>query len=367
MSPAPVNRPELPLTVLQRAVQSVPIVRKLFWTPRACYADIHELASASPGEIAVRDIADAQPEPGYVAHLTPGKVVGDCLLVASSTDGVAGELQALHGAAQPWDHWVLRRCRYRREASLAGTSAVLAAASGANYYHWLLESLPRLWLMEQAGFTIKQVDRFLLNEEQYPFHAQTLEVLDIPHVKRMITRKNRVYRCERLFVPSLPAEPMVYPAWALAFLRERFLGAAAPVDLERVFISRRQAARRRLVNQFEIEEHLRLAGFKTVTLEQLSFREQVGLFASASVVVAPHGAGLSNLVFAQPSTKVIELVGPSFINHCYQKLAGAMRLRYVEIVGDLSMTPRKRAEEDDFIISAQKLNEAMQQLGVSPC
>jgi capsular polysaccharide biosynthesis protein len=364
MSPARVNRPVLPLTFLQRAAQSIPIVRKLFWTPRTCYADIHDLADASAGEIAVRDLAGAHVEHCFVAHLNPGKLVGDCLLVASRTDGVAGQLQALHGAAQPWIHWVLRRCRYRREVFLPGTSAVLAAASGANYYHWLLESLPRLWLIGQAGFTINQIDRFLLNEELLPFHAQTLEVLGIPQEKRMCARKNRVFRCERLFVPSLPADPMVYPSWALSFLRERFLPAAASVQLDRVFISRRQAARRKLLNEPEIEERLRNAGFKTVMLEELSFREQVGLFASASVMVAPHGAGLSNLVFSQSHTRVIELVSPSFINHCYQKLAGVMQLPYAEVVGDLTTTPRKRAEEDDFMISTEKLNQAMRQLGV---
>lgn len=364
MSSAPANRLVLPLTFLQRAVQSVPIVRKWFWTPRACYGDIHELANASAGEIAVRDLAGAPLEHCFMADLRPGKVVGDCLLVASSANDVAGGLQALHGAAQPCAHWVLRRCRYRSEISVAGTSALLAAASGANYYHWLIESLPRLWLIEQAGLTLNEIDRFLVNDEQYPFHTQTLEVLGIPHVKRMITRKNRVYRCERLVIPSLPAGPMVYPSWALAFLRERFLPAAAPVHLERVFISRRQAARRKLVNESEIEERLRRAGFKTVMLEQLSFREQVGLFRSASGVVAPHGAGLSNLVFAQAHTKVIELVSPSFINHCYQKLAGAMQLPYAEVVGDLTTTARKRAEEDDFSISAEKLHQALRQLGV---
>jgi hypothetical protein len=73
---------------------------------------------------------------------------------------------------------------------------------------------------------------------------------------------------------------------------------------------------------------------------------------------------LSNLVFAQPGTKVIELVGPTFINHCYQKLAAAMPLPYAEVVGELLTKPSKRLEEDDFAIPAMKLNHAMEQLGV---
>ena len=372
MSPAPVIRPNLRLSFLQRTVRHLPLARRAFWVPAACYADVHELAAASSGEVVIKELmalnAEASPaeacrEPRFVALLNQGKVVGDCLLAASKTDEVAGRLQALHGAEKPGEHWVLRRCRYRREISLSGTSALLAAASGANYYHWLLESLPRLLLLKQAGFALNAIDRFLVNQEQHPFHAQTLEILGIPNAKRVSAQKNRVFRCECLLVPSLPAEPMVFPSWTITFLREQFLAAAASIPMERIFISRRRAGRRRLLNESEIEEHLRMAGFRTVILEDLSFREQVGMFASASAIIAPHGAGLSNLVFAKPGTKVIELVGPTFINHCFQKLARAMLLPYAEIVGNLTNTPRKRVEEDDFVVPEVKLRESMERLG----
>jgi capsular polysaccharide biosynthesis protein len=39
--------------------------------------------------------------------------------------------------------------------------------------------------------------------------------------------------------------------------------------------------------------------------------DQILLFQSAEFVISPHGAGLSNLLFCEPGTKVIELM-PSF-------------------------------------------------------
>jgi capsular polysaccharide biosynthesis protein len=47
-------------------------------------------------------------------------------------------------------------------------------------------------------------------------------------------------------------------------------------------------------------------GFTEVCLEDLSFLEQVKLFSSASHVVAAHGSGLTNVLFAK-DLKVIEL------------------------------------------------------------
>lgn len=374
MNPEPAIEPVLKLTPIQRLVRHVPFAQKMFWLPEACIGNIREFERAATAtQVIVKNIAppetkwpfgDPSQAELYLAKLTPGKMVGDCLLVASATDQVLGRIQGLHGQNNPQNHWLLRRCRYRRETSLPGTSALLAAASGANYYHWLLESLPRLWLLEQAGIDRNSIDHFLVNEEQSPFHRQTLERLGVASGKVMFCRKDRVFRCIHLLVPSLPAEPMVFPAWSLAFLRERFLPAAAPVNVERIFISRRHASRRRLLNETEVEADLRAAGFKTVALEQHSFAEQIGFFASAKVIVAPHGAGLSNVVFSQPGTKVVELVAPTFINHCYQKLAGAMRLPYAEVIGGLSGKPGRRSEEDDFTIGAGNVREALERVGV---
>ncbi|MBD1921548.1 glycosyltransferase family 61 protein [Microcoleus sp. FACHB-831] len=50
---------------------------------------------------------------------------------------------------------------------------------------------------------------------------------------------------------------------------------------------------------------LKKFGFEQVTLESLSVSDQAALFSSAQVVIAPHGAGLSNVVFCNRGTKVI--------------------------------------------------------------
>ncbi|MDG1486875.1 MAG: glycosyltransferase family 61 protein, partial [SAR324 cluster bacterium] len=44
-----------------------------------------------------------------------------------------------------------------------------------------------------------------------------------------------------------------------------------------------------------------------IYLEQLSIREQVQLFRSASHVIAAHGAGLTNVIFAPAAVKILEI------------------------------------------------------------
>jgi len=81
-------------------------------------------------------------------------------------------------------------------------------------------------------------------------------------------------------------------------------------------------------------------------LENCSLAEQIALFDQAEVVVAQHGAGLANLIWAKPPTKVVEIY-PSTIERKRQRfnhfgyLSQCMRLEYrrVQQAGDHSPVP----------------------------
>ena len=59
-------------------------------------------------------------------------------------------------------------------------------------------------------------------------------------------------------------------------------------------------------------------------------KQSVDLFASSDIVIGPHGAGLSNLLYMQPGRGVLELlvVAHGQINACYMYLALKLGLRY---------------------------------------
>ena len=60
-----------------------------------------------------------------------------------------------------------------------------------------------------------------------------------------------------------------------------------------------------------------------------SMETSMRMFAGAAVVVAPHGAGLSNVVYASPGTYVVEAVcNPPHVNMCYQWAAHVLGMRY---------------------------------------
>ncbi len=80
-------------------------------------------------------------------------------------------------------------------------------------------------------------------------------------------------------------------------------------------------------------EYLYSKGFEIIQPENLSVAQQACMFSEAEFIVAPHGAGLTNIVFCQPDTKVIDIFSPDWVNPCFYRLASHLNLKYSYIMG----------------------------------
>ena len=83
-------------------------------------------------------------------------------------------------------------------------------------------------------------------------------------------------------------------------------------------------------------------GFVPVRLEAMSLDAQIALFAGADAIVAPHGAGLANLVYARPQTVIVELHMDTWINWCFRHIAAVGALRYDAVIGRAEPAPGTR-------------------------
>jgi len=115
---------------------------------------------------------------------------------------------------------------------------------------------------------------------------------------------------------------------SLGMLRQCFLPNESSSKKNKVYISRRDSKNRILENEPEIEDIVSAYGFEVVSLTGLSLPAQIEIFANASHIIAPHGAGLANIVFCKVSTKILEIHMISYHNWCYRRLAGIYGLRY---------------------------------------
>ena len=120
-----------------------------------------------------------------------------------------------------------------------------------------------------------------------------------------------VFHVEKLIIPEMKT-----PEWNIdkvkkirTFLKNLYpkLFYQEKKTQERIYVSRKLAVKRHLTNEDDFLGVLEKHEFRKVYLEQMSIREQVELFSSASHVLGPHGAGLTNVIFAPFDVKILEI------------------------------------------------------------
>jgi hypothetical protein len=109
---------------------------------------------------------------------------------------------------------------------------------------------------------------------------------------------------------------------------------------KRIYISRADAARRRIANEEALVGALQERGFKTVELAKLPPHEQIGVFRAAEVVIGPHGMGLTQIIMGHQLGRLIELFHANAGTDAYAFVARAAGIQYDFMVGpDVANTP----------------------------
>jgi len=222
---------------------------------------------------------------------------------------------------------------------LAGRVCFIDARSSAIYYHWMLDVLPKLSIVEQAGITYESIDKFVVRATS-GFQLATLQQLGIPADKIYFEDGGMHISADEVVVPLLKNDlgDRIYTglglglaSWVPIYLKEQFIDAqeeSAPRRGGRkLYITRSNAKSRRLLNEQELSPLLTEFGFETCEFESMSVQEQAQIMTEADYIVAPHGAGLTNLVFCNPGTRLLEIFG-DYIVPCYWSLANLVGMEY---------------------------------------
>ena len=215
---------------------------------------------------------------------------------------------------------------YLPPAKLLKGKTLMLATLGADtvYFHWMLDLIPRIDVAEKAGHALADFDHILINPLSFQAQYETLKLLNIQFEKLVFVNEQDHYECEQLLVPSL----IFHNPSALKYLRRTFMYTCLNFPKERIYITRKNPTWRKILNETQMLELLNKYGFRTVEPEHLSFVEQVALFNSAQVIVSVHGAGLTNLVFGNPGSILIELIADWHKNVDYWICASYAQMRY---------------------------------------
>ena len=233
--------------------------------------------------------------------------VGVSLAQSMTTNGLRRTLSALSGNMVPDKQF---------------ETATLAATPWDNYYHWTVECLVRVRLLERYGAETGVYPTLLVPSNCASWMTESLDIID--YNGKIACFGEGIATVDTLVIPTFPDPIPAECFWLHDRMRENGLGDYERGD--RIYVSRSDATVRRVSNQDDIKRTLDTYGIDTYVLGDFTVREQIDLFSSAEFVIAPHGAGLTNILYGDELT-VVELFGDK-IMASFDRLAENMGHEY---------------------------------------
>ena len=218
---------------------------------------------------------------------------------------------------------LLPRCRNT-------SGIVLSSFNNPNWYHWL--TLPGLGSLPSDHLACEMLicDRNI-SCSPHPIppllkRVGSLAAALFPASQLIYDRGPILYKqLEACFVEnhtSLVCDPNGLNRLRCAG-RQLISCAHEKIDKDRIYLRRGLHSSRPLDEELRLEHALQIRGFVVIDAAALPLELCISIFASASWVVAPHGAALTNLVFASPGTKVLELLPGSLDSYGHYALISA--------------------------------------------
>jgi hypothetical protein len=193
---------------------------------------------------------------------------------------------------------------------IVDTGFLLLGERGLEFPAWHHEVLPKLrWLEEYEELT-GESPPLILSTDIESFRKQSLVLMGYGP-DTWIERGGETTRVRRLLIPPHPRRAkgthLHTSVDGLDWVADRILSNVPDADdgfADRIYVSRRDAARRHVQNEPEVIETLHEEGFEWYEPGRLSYEEEVRLFAGADIIVGAHGKGLASIFYADDATLV---------------------------------------------------------------
>jgi capsular polysaccharide biosynthesis protein len=178
-----------------------------------------------------------------------------------------------------------------------------------NYYHWICESIFRLWLVR------KRADQLtLILPESYrnaDFITGSLQPFALKNIYYVPNNKSLLVKslCLPQIKPICDSYNSLHIKQVRHFYREYIISQKKPAGgkIDKLYVSRKLAGRRKIINEDEILDILSRHGFTIFYPEKYCFLEQLAIFIQVQYLVGEHGSGLTNMLFMGKGTSILEL------------------------------------------------------------
>jgi len=217
-----------------------------------------------------------------------------------------------------------------------GFHAMCGYVASRNYAHWWIDVVAAIGVALEGGAASDST--LLLPVITNNYQRETLDLIPEIADRSLSGQQGVGVRCDRLFFNHrITASDYTPHPRRVEFIQElkRRAGAdgGGSKKKRKLYISRRDAGARPLANVDEVESLVASHGYEVMQMTGKSIKEQIQIFSSLTHLIAPHGAGLANILFCQPYTRMLELHYDQNVNWSLRRLASVLPMTYGVVVG----------------------------------
>ncbi|RZK38833.1 MAG: glycosyltransferase family 61 protein [Hymenobacter sp.] len=197
-----------------------------------------------------------------------------------------------------------------------------------NYYHWFIDALPRLLILDDSK------KKYKIGLPYYVKDYVKLTIDALGFTSQYVFQIDQTVFADKVIMPGRTAYGIDQNPELLKTLRKRMVDYFKCGDIKPfryLYVSRSKAKTRRLKNEEAILDTLIEHNFDIVYFEELSFIEQFSLMRETKILVGVHGANLTNSLFMQPGCVLVELINQEHPNLVYYHMASNLDLPYFSI------------------------------------
>jgi hypothetical protein len=264
--------------------------------------------------------------------------------------------------------WNLRSSLKHLDLLFAGNGlglqgkVALLGSSQVSFYHFVTEVVGDWWFLKQMGYRERDFAAIVVHGHRKDWQEEVLDMLRIPADKRRYHFEVKARHIDLVVPYRTKGDAVTVPTWMCDALRSELGGGiAGRAGTRKIYLSRKDASRRRMVNEADMTRRLKSIGFEILQLEGMTIAEQQALLGSARVVVAEHGAALTNIVWCPENATVVDIHPTVSAMPCFRILAELRGLRYIPVF----VARSEDLERDDWSINAEAIERVLDAVAVA--
>lgn len=230
-----------------------------------------------------------------------------------------------------------------------------------NYYHWIVDSLPRLLNLRDYHPDIP----IIVLDPPKKFITQTAEALGFKHFIKI--NKKQTLKIKQLVLPDEhPVALGCIDPFSIKIVKNELLQKLGSIGItphRRIYVSRARQTFRKVANQNELDILLNKYNFETIFFEDLSISSQIRIMQETTAFLSVHGANMVNCIFLNSGTPVIELQSITLMNPPYWRLSSALSLPYYVLpCKPVIDEPTSHRSDVDIMVDLDQLENILRNL-----